>query len=100
MNVFIADRPLEINIMKTIEELSELQLELIKYITKGKEGKFDLELVKGEMADVLLSIDILMKQLDIESEVKELIPIKLERGIFYAKKYGFRKGLNFDHMLV
>lgn len=90
------ERPVEMNILKTIEEIGELQSELIKYITKGKEGKFDLTDLSNEIADVEICLDIIKKQFHMEAWVTNIIPEKVERGIQYANQYGFRKGLRFE----
>lgn len=93
---FLKSLPIERNIMKAVEELSELQIELIKYITKGKEGNFDINLVKDELADVLLTLELLMSQWNIKDEILLMMPVKLKKGAENAQKYGFRKGLNFN----
>lgn len=94
--VFLA-QSIERNLLKTIEELGELQSELIKYITKAEDTTdFDLGKVTSEMADVVLCVNLLMQQFGIENAVNDLIPIKMAKGVLYVQKHGFRKNLNFQ----
>ncbi len=82
---------LERNVLKTLEELSELQVELIQKFTKGKENKFNEELVAGEITDVYIQISLLVKQLQIEDLVSELVPQKIAKGVNNLKTYGLPK---------
>jgi hypothetical protein len=103
INIPVSDlfinRNKEINIIKTLEETTELNTELIKYVTKGKIGKFDKLLVAGEIADVLICLKTIMTQLEIEEIVENQLSFKIQKGENYAKKYGFRKNLNFEEKL-
>lgn len=96
----IRQTTLEQSIAKTLEEVAELQVELIKYITKNKPGKFSIKNVTGEIRDVLICLEDLMEKLDIKSNVENSISEGVEKGTNNLLKYGFRPGLDISKRIT
>lgn len=65
-------------IVKTCEELSELETALLKCYNKGP-GESRLRGVQEEIADVYIMLEQIRKQFMGDCELKELIEYKLER---------------------
>jgi len=63
-------------ILQTLEELTELQKELIKFINRGKDNKKE---IAEETADVLIMLDQLMYIFKNALEVDEIVEQKLTR---------------------
>lgn len=76
------EQSLEKNIMKTIEELAELQCELIKFLNKKNDN---IDNIIEEIADVKITVELISKQFAIREEIDHLIPIKIVKGLKYLK---------------
>lgn len=65
-------------VVKTCEELSELEAALLKCYNKGP-GEGRIEAVQEEIADVYIMLEQIRKQFMSDCELKELIEYKLDR---------------------
>lgn len=60
---------LEFNILKVIEEIAELNVELVKYLSKSEELRPSKEAIIEELGDFYFRSAIVMEQLDIVEQV-------------------------------
>ena len=68
---------LNFNILKVIEENTELNEVLLKFITKSPEHRPSIDKIIEEAGDVIARLVILIDQLDIEDSVQSRIDEKL-----------------------
>ncbi len=66
----------EFNVLKVIEELAELQVELVKYLSKGEGFKPTKEALIEEFGDLFFRAAVVMEELDIIEEVGERVDSK------------------------
>ena len=65
-------------LIKTVEELSELTTAIVQYYNKGP-GESRLRGVQEEIADVYIMLEQIRRQFMSDCELKELIEYKLDR---------------------
>ena len=63
-------------LLMVLEEMSELQKEILKNINRGKDN---LDAIIDETADVEIMLEQLKYIYQIQQQVKERIPVKLEK---------------------
>ena len=63
-------------LLMVLEEMSELQKEILKNINRGKDN---LDAIIDETADVEIMLEQLKYIFKIQEQVKERIPVKLEK---------------------
>jgi NTP pyrophosphatase (non-canonical NTP hydrolase) len=76
----------EKNVLKVVEECTELNEVLIKTLTKQPEDKPPMSKVIEEMGDTLARCYILARQLGIENEVEERVLFKFQQLDGWMKK--------------
>ena len=70
---------LQINTLKSLEEMAELSEVLLKRLTKGADNQPPIEKVVEEVGDVFFRLAVLIKQLEIEDLVIERAEQKEEQ---------------------
>lgn len=70
---------LNYNILKVVEEATELNEVLIKYITKSDDKKPSIDKIIEESGDVIARLGLLLSQLDIMDKVEARTLHKLEQ---------------------
>lgn len=86
------NRP-EYNVLKTCEELAELQEKLLKFHLKVPEHKPTEEQIIEEVGDVFLRLMILIHQYDWEDAVEKRVEQKEAKLVNYYKEGKYKGGI-------
>lgn len=78
ISMILAHNGFKNQLIKTVEELSELTTAIVQYYNKGP-GESRLRGVQEEIADVYIMLEQIRKQFMSDCELKELIEYKLDR---------------------
>lgn len=78
ISMILAHHGFKNQLIKTVEELSELTTAIVQYYNK-EPGESRLRGVQEEMADVYIMLEQIRKQFMSQCELQELIEYKLER---------------------
>jgi NTP pyrophosphatase (non-canonical NTP hydrolase) len=84
LNALITNNNLEFNILKVIEECTELNEVLLKYLTKDENKKPSLEKLAEEIGDVIFRIPVLIKHIP---ELDDLVEKRIEEKINIMYNY-------------
>jgi NTP pyrophosphatase (non-canonical NTP hydrolase) len=84
---------LDYNILKTCEELAELQEVLLKYHLKTPDKKPDIQNIIDEIGDVAIRIMALTEALHVEENLNHRFQIKANKFMEYYKQGLYKGGI-------
>lgn len=85
--------PLDRNILKVVEETTELNEVLIKFITKKPELKPPIEKIIEEAGDTIFRLKVLLAYFKIEDEVEKRVAEKALQIDKWMKEMKYKNGV-------